>query len=259
MKKLVFIIMALILIVPAQWAFAETPQKGGNLVLCVGDEPPGLDPTASASAAIDRVVYANIMEGLIKVDRSGRFVPGLATKWEVSPDGKVYTFSKRAKVHCLDAKTGDVVWSKDLVAELGVKIPTWAHAGSPLILGDAVVLNAGSSGVALNKADGSVIWMSGEGPGSYSTAVPFTMDADKCIVLCGFREIMGINPGTGNVLWRFPWKTRYDVNAADPIAKPLPIAAVVFPSESSPSVIFRTSGPRPDISEMPPALSATGP
>ena len=49
------------------------------------------------------------------------------------------------------------------------------------------------------------------------------------------------------------------VKAALPIANPLPIAAVVFPIESSPSVISLTSSPRPDISAIPPALSATGP
>ena len=98
MKKLLFIIFILAFIVTFNPAFAATPAKGGNLVLCVGDEPPGLDPTASASAAIDRVVYSNIMEGLIKVDRSGKFVPGLATNWEVSPDGKVYTFKLRQGV-----------------------------------------------------------------------------------------------------------------------------------------------------------------
>jgi peptide/nickel transport system substrate-binding protein len=98
MKKFVFLLCALALIVPAHWAFAATPQKGGSLTICVGDEPPGLDPTASASAAIDRVVYANIMEGLVKVDRNGQFVPGLATKWDVSPDGKVYTFHLRKGV-----------------------------------------------------------------------------------------------------------------------------------------------------------------
>ena len=88
MKKLVLLLIAMALIVPASWASAATPQKGGSLIIAVGDEPPGLDPTASASAAIDRVVYANIMEGLVKVDRNGQFVPGLATKWDVSPDGQ---------------------------------------------------------------------------------------------------------------------------------------------------------------------------
>ena len=49
------------------------------------------------------------------------------------------------------------------------------------------------------------------------------------------------------------------VKAAEPIAKPFPVAAVVFPSESSASVRLRTSLSRPDISAIPPALSATGP
>jgi len=49
------------------------------------------------------------------------------------------------------------------------------------------------------------------------------------------------------------------VKTAEPMAKPFPIAAVVFPTASSSSVIARTSGPKPDISEIPPALSAIGP
>ena len=98
MKKFGFIIMALVLIFPAQWVLAESPQKGGKLVVCQPAEPPGLDPTGNTAAAIDRVVYSNIYEGLVKVDRNGNFVAGLATKWEVSPDGKVYTFTLRQGV-----------------------------------------------------------------------------------------------------------------------------------------------------------------
>ena len=49
------------------------------------------------------------------------------------------------------------------------------------------------------------------------------------------------------------------VNAADPIANPLPIAAVVFPTASSLSVLSRTTGSSPVISAIPPALSAIGP
>ena len=105
MKKYVLTVMALVLIFPAQSAFAESPQKGGKLVVCQPAEPPGLDPTANTAAAIDRVVYANIYEGLIKVDRNGHFVPGLATKWEVSPDGKVYTFALRQGVKFHNGET----------------------------------------------------------------------------------------------------------------------------------------------------------
>ena len=49
------------------------------------------------------------------------------------------------------------------------------------------------------------------------------------------------------------------VNAALPIANPLPVAAVVLPTASNSSVRCRTSGSSPAISALPPALSAIGP
>jgi len=98
MKKFILILMAWVIIAPVPGALAATPQKGGNLIVCQPAEPPGLDPTANTAAAIDRVVFSNIYEGLIKVDRNGEFIPGLATKWEVSPGGKIYTFHLRQGV-----------------------------------------------------------------------------------------------------------------------------------------------------------------
>jgi peptide/nickel transport system substrate-binding protein len=56
-------------------------------------EPPHLDPTAGAAAAIDEVVYANLFEGLTRIDRNGVVQPSLAKSWTVSDDGLVYTFA----------------------------------------------------------------------------------------------------------------------------------------------------------------------
>ncbi len=89
------LVSALLMVAPAG---ADTPVRGGSLVICQPDEPPGLDPTANTAAAIDRVVYANIYEGLVKIDGQGRLVPGLALGWEASPDGKTYTFRLRGGV-----------------------------------------------------------------------------------------------------------------------------------------------------------------
>ena len=49
------------------------------------------------------------------------------------------------------------------------------------------------------------------------------------------------------------------MSIAEPMAKPLPVAAVVLPRESSASVRFLTVSSSPAICAMPPALSATGP
>jgi len=49
------------------------------------------------------------------------------------------------------------------------------------------------------------------------------------------------------------------VSAAEPIANPFPIAAVVFPTASNLSVLSRTSAGNSAISAIPPALSEIGP
>lgn len=58
-------------------------------------EPPNLDPTGGAAAAIDEVVYANIFEGLTRYQADGSVAPALAESWEISDDGTVYTFRLR--------------------------------------------------------------------------------------------------------------------------------------------------------------------
>jgi len=63
-----------------------------DLVLGVVLEPPHLDPTAGAAAAIDEIVYANIFEGLTRIGPNGDVQPALAESWEISEDGKTYTF-----------------------------------------------------------------------------------------------------------------------------------------------------------------------
>ena len=98
MKKLFFAIIVGLLLIQIHPAGASAPPKGGNLIVCQPAEPPGLDPTGNTAAAIDRVVFSNIYEGLVKVDRDGKYIPGLATEWDVSTDGKVYTFNLRKGV-----------------------------------------------------------------------------------------------------------------------------------------------------------------
>lgn len=55
-------------------------------------EPPNLDPTGGAAAAIDEVVYANVFEGLTRFAEDGSIQPALAESWDVSDDGQTYTF-----------------------------------------------------------------------------------------------------------------------------------------------------------------------
>jgi outer membrane protein assembly factor BamB len=129
----------------------------------------------------------------------------------------IYTFSKNGDAIRFKAATGEMVWHKKLNKELGLKHPTWYFAGSPLLVDNMVILNAGTQGIALKKADGSVVWKSGKGACGYATGVPFTVGGQKCIAMPVSRDVVGLNPATGKVVWQFPWKTSYDINAADVI------------------------------------------
>lgn len=64
-----------------------------DLVIGMVLEPPHLDPTAGAAAAIKEVGYGNIFEGLTQIGPNGEVLPLLATSWEISEDGKTYTFT----------------------------------------------------------------------------------------------------------------------------------------------------------------------
>ncbi len=70
-------------------------------------EPPHLDPTAGAAAAIDEIVYANVMEGLTRIDRNGAVKPALAESWSISDDGLTYTFKLHTGVKFHDGTTFD--------------------------------------------------------------------------------------------------------------------------------------------------------
>ena len=78
-----------------------------TLTLAMVLEPPILDPTAGAAAAIQEVTYANIFEHLTRIDGNGEVQPGLAESWTISPDGLVYTFKLHTGVKFHDGEPFD--------------------------------------------------------------------------------------------------------------------------------------------------------
>lgn len=129
----------------------------------------------------------------------------------------VFTYSQDGQLHCLKAADGSLMWKKNLSGDLGANPPKWNHAGSPLVLGQMLILNAGSRGVALKKQTGEVIWGGDPGTCGYASPVPFKMRGKQAVAIFGQKELMAIDAVSGKVLWQFPWQTRYDVNAADPV------------------------------------------
>ena len=81
--------------------------RSESLTIGMALEPPHLDPTAGAAAAIDEVVYANVFEGLTRIDESGQIVPCLANSWGISADGLDYLFNLERDVAFHDGRPFD--------------------------------------------------------------------------------------------------------------------------------------------------------
>ena len=96
------LILAAFLIVAFQAQAAKTHLNMGMVL-----EPPHLDPTAGAAAAIDEVVYANVFEGLTRINRNGEVLPALAKSWDISKDGLKYTFQLQRGVKFHDGSAFD--------------------------------------------------------------------------------------------------------------------------------------------------------
>ena len=126
---------------------------------------------------------------------------------------RLYTVSKVGHVFCLDAAKGTRIWGVKLLS----KMPTWGFSGSAIVVGDKLILNAHSAGIALDKATGKVAWKSAPGAGGYASPVPYTSGGKTNVVLFSMASVMAVKADDGTRVWQHPWKTKYNINAADPI------------------------------------------
>jgi peptide/nickel transport system substrate-binding protein len=88
--------IALLVALAALLALTQHPLPGSAqapraLVVQAATEPPGLDLTATPASATAAVVFYNVQEALVKVDRHGKLVPWLAERWHTA-DNRNYTF-----------------------------------------------------------------------------------------------------------------------------------------------------------------------
>src|SRR5690348_1625125 len=111
---------------PALWLTACHPAPPADLTIINGNEPETLDP-AIVTAVPDMRVTKALFEGLLRIDgKTGRPVPGWAQNWEVSPDGKIYTFHLRQNAAW---STGQAITAKDVVY-------SWLRALNPATASD---------------------------------------------------------------------------------------------------------------------------
>ncbi len=185
----------------------------GNRELLVGTTKKTHDVVYCLDASSGQILWTYSYEAPLSPDS----YEGGPSATPTVADSRVYTLSKRGIAYCLDAKTGAVVWQCDVVARHGTRAPTWGFAGSPYRHGDLVIYNAGTHGLALRAADGTLAWKTGTDRPGYSTPVPFVSGGQESLLLMGEKTFAAILPQTGKVLWEYPWVTSNQANIPDPV------------------------------------------
>jgi outer membrane protein assembly factor BamB len=130
-------------------------------------------------------------------------------------NGKVVTLGVAGLLSCYDAATGSKVWRKNEIKA----VPGFSTASSPLIVdGLCVVQLGGDSGgsvCALDLATGEQKWTWESDGTKFASPYLLTVGDTKAIVAETAGNIVAVNLADGKLLWKTPFKTRY--NAATPV------------------------------------------
>jgi outer membrane protein assembly factor BamB len=136
-------------------------------------------------------------------------------------NGRAYSLGTMGNLFCFDAEKGNVIWQKDLNREYEIRMPTWGISATPLITGDKVILQISGSNnacvIALDKNTGKEIWRNLEDIAAYSAPILIEKNGKKVVIVWTEDSLAGLNPETGEVFWRFPWKTGSGMSIATPV------------------------------------------
>jgi outer membrane protein assembly factor BamB len=133
---------------------------------------------------------------------------------------RVYTVGATGILNCLDRRSGQTHWTRDVVAENGAAVNHWGTSGSPLVHGDLVIVNAGGprgrSIVAYDRFSGAPVYGGGDDGAGYSSPLAARLAGVEQIVAFNAASVTGHDAATGRVLWQFPWSGR-NPNVAQPL------------------------------------------
>jgi outer membrane protein assembly factor BamB len=135
---------------------------------------------------------------------------------------RVYVFGSSGDMTVLDAASGKVFWTQNLLQKYGGSNINWGLSESPLVLSDRIIVTPGGRGasiVALRKTDGSLIWKSQSDEPGYSSALLHPIGNIQQAVVFTAERALGVDVNDGKVLWSYNRVSNRTANIATPIAR----------------------------------------
>jgi outer membrane protein assembly factor BamB len=165
----------------------------------------------------DDILYALDMKGKILWKTvMGRAWTGATPESRATPTvegNKVYTTSGLGDLACIDGTTGKVIWSYKASELNKGTYGQWGIAESVLIDGNKIYFSPGgpeTMTIALNKANGSVLWKSAslnDKPG-YVSPILINYAGRKMIINASLGHFFGVDASNGEILWKVAHEAR---------------------------------------------------
>jgi oligopeptide transport system substrate-binding protein len=178
------------------------PAAPGTALTLPGAEPPTLDPAlAGDSSSVEYIV--ELFSGLVTLNDKLEPAPDLAQKWEISPDGKTYTFTLRQGVkfhNGKDLKAGDFKYSLERACNPKTE-STVADTYLGDIVGAADVLSGKATAISgVQVVDDYTLKITIDAPKAYflsKLTAPTAFVVDKANVEAGGKTWTDKLNGTG--------------------------------------------------------------
>jgi outer membrane protein assembly factor BamB len=193
--------------------FTQTKEKNQEVVLCLD---------AASGRELWRYRYDCDYGAHPSFTGGGRPQARTGPRSTPAVDGdRVYCLGATGILLCLEVKKGKKVWRQDLLKIGGRNCPSHGYCSCPLVVGDRLYVHPGGpkgkSIAALDKKTGNVIWQALDDGAGCGTPVWAEAGGAPQLIFFTARGAVGVAPKDGKLLWRYPWKTRFDLNIATPI------------------------------------------
>ncbi|MCP9495285.1 MAG: PQQ-binding-like beta-propeller repeat protein [Pyrinomonadaceae bacterium MAG19_C2-C3] len=136
-------------------------------------------------------------------------------------EGRLYALGAAGELRCLDAKTGKMIWSRNILTDNDAENLQWGMSSSPLIVDDKVITQpggtSGKSIVAYNKLTGAPVWKVLNDVQSYTSPMLVTLAGKRQILAITARRIVGLASEDGSLLWDYGWANGAGINVSQPI------------------------------------------
>lgn len=205
---------------PLGEGYSSTTVENGVLYTMYGK--PGREVVIAADAETGRTLWEQSPTMAFRSDAAAEMGNGPYSTPLIVGD-RLFTTGVDGRLQCLDKKTGKVLWTQQLVADLRGSRLMYGYASSPIAFRDTVIVPVGGPGkavVAFQQADGKVAWSKNDFGNVYSSPVLIDVGGLEQLAVLLDGALIAVNPHNGDLQWQVPFKADYSIAIATPVCGP---------------------------------------